>query len=221
MKDFVRKDILLDYVGTPDDFRDVLATRPSWDEYFMILAKVAATRSTCISRPTGALIVRNKQVLSTGYNGSMPGIAHCSDEGACFRRSSGASDAGKYDNCRSVHAEANAIAQAAKNGVNIEGASVYVTLYPCYVCTKLLVQAGIKKVYYEFEYKSVDVKRDKLWAEALKQAGLKIQKIELSDIVLQKTLVSLLGATSWRRELTENGEPTGRIENINMEEMHK
>lgn len=221
MQDFSSKKILNSLIGTLDDFKEIIVSRPSWNEYFMILAKMAASRSTCISRPTGAIIVRNKQVLSTGYNGSMPGIAHCTDDGACFRRSSGASDAGKYDNCRSAHAEANAIAQAAKNGIDIEGAEIYVTLYPCYVCTKLLVQAGIKKVYYEFEYKSPDAKRDKLWEEALKQAGLEIEKVNISEKAIKKTLVTVLGATSWRRELKSTGEPTGRIENINMEEMHK
>lgn len=221
MKEFQRKKILLDYIGDADASKLLMTKRPTWDEYFMILAKMAATRSTCISRPTGAIIVKNKQVLSTGYNGSMPGIAHCTDEGACFRRSSGAGDAGKYDNCRSAHAEANALAQAAKNGINVDGATAYVTLYPCYVCTKLLVQSGIKKVFYEYEYKSVDAKRDKLWEEALKQAGLEIEKVQLSDTAVLKTMVSLLSSTSWRRELLTTGEPTGRIENIHIDELHK
>ena len=221
MKKFSRKEILCDHIGDTAVCKSILTKRPTWNEYFMILAKMAATRSTCLSRPTGAVIIKNKQVLSTGYNGSMPGIAHCTDDGVCYRRGSGASDAGKYDNCRSAHAEANALAQAAKNGTNVDGASIYVTLYPCYVCTKLMVQAGIKKVYYEYEYKSVDSKRDKLWEEALKQTGLEIEKVELSDDALLKTMVSLLGSTSWRRELLPTGEPTGRIENIHMEEMHK
>ncbi len=98
MKKFDRKELLLTCTGEPETFKDNLTKRPTWNEYFMLLAKMAATRSTCISRPTGAVIVKNKQVLSTGYNGSMPGIAHCTDDGACFRRHSGASDAGKYDN---------------------------------------------------------------------------------------------------------------------------
>lgn len=214
MKKFDRIQVLKDFIGTPEDFKKVSAKRPSWNEYFMILAKMAATRSTCLSRPAGAVIVKDKQLLSTGYNGSMPGIAHCSDEGFCYRRSSGAGDAGKYDSCRSGHAEANALAQAAKNGINVNGASTYVTLYPCYVCTKLLVQAGIKKVYYEYEYRSVDPERDKLWEEALKQTGLEIEKVEISDDALTKTMISLLSPTSWRRELKPNGEPTGKIENI-------
>jgi dCMP deaminase len=221
MKNLNSLDMMKNFLKENDDFKEIIGTRPSWGEYFMILAKIAATRSTCISRPTGAIIVKDRQVLSTGYNGSMPGVDHCSDDGKCFRRSSGADDAGKYDNCRSAHAEANAIAQAAKNGINIKDADLYVTLYPCYVCTKLLVQAGIKNVYYEYEYKSPNAKRDKLWEEALKMAKLGTKKITVSDEAITKTILALTGATSWRRELEADGAPTGRIENINMEEIKK
>ncbi len=221
MKNINKKEILEALVKTPEDFKTAVIDRPSWKEYFMILAKIAATRATCLTRPTGAVIVRDKQVLSTGYCGSMSGLAHCSDEGSCYRRRIGASDAGKYDNCRSAHAEANAIAQAAKMGISVDGAEIYVTLYPCYVCTKLLVQAVNKKVYYEYEYTSVDAARDKHWEEALSEAGIEIEKVELSDVAINKTLFSLLGITSWRRELKPNGEPTGRVENINMEKIIK
>ena len=114
--------------------------RPSWDAYFMALAKLAASRSTCLSRPTCCAIVKDKQVVSTGYNGSMPGVPHCSDEGQCYRRSIQAEDAGKYDFCRSIHAEANAVALASRMGVKLDGATAYMTLFPCYVCAKLLVE---------------------------------------------------------------------------------
>lgn len=95
--------------------------RPSWDEYFLMIAKLVASRSTCNSRPTGAVLVKDRQILSTGYNGSMPGAVHCSDAGSlfCFRRSMEIPDNVKYDYCRSSHAEANAIAQAAKHGIAI------------------------------------------------------------------------------------------------------
>lgn len=207
--------------GSTENVKKLLLLRPTWDEYFMILAKIAATRATCLSRPAGAVIVKNKTVLSTGYNGSMPGVAHCSEEGSCYRRRVGASDAGKYDNCRSIHSEANAIAQAAKNGINIKGANIYVTLSPCYVCTKLLASAGIKKVYYEFDYKSPDEKRDVLWNEALGQVGIEREKVVLREEALLITMMGLASSTSWRRELLPTGEPTGRIENINMEELFK
>lgn len=154
--------------------------RPSWDAYFLALAKLAASRSTCISRPTGCVIVRDKQVLSTGYNGSMPGVPHCSDEGVCYRRSIKAPDAGKYDFCRSIHAEANAIALAARSGISIEGAMAYFTLFPCYVCTKLLVRAGIREIVYEYGYDSKSSERDKHWREVVEEANIRIRQVRLS-----------------------------------------
>lgn len=155
--------------------------RPSWDAYFMALAKLAASRSTCLSRPTGCVIVKDKQVISTGYNGSMPGVPHCSDEGQCYRRSIDASDEGKYDFCRSIHAEANAVALAARKGLNIDGATVYMTLFPCYVCTKLLVRAGIKEIIYEIGYNSKNTERDRHWQEVFEGVKVKIKQVQLTD----------------------------------------
>jgi dCMP deaminase len=155
--------------------------RPSWDAYFMALAKMAASRSTCLSRPTGCIIIRDKQILSTGYNGSMPGVPHCSDEGKCYRRSIAASDDGKYDFCRSIHAEANAIALAARSGISVEGATAYFTLFPCFVCTKLLVRAGIREIVFEIGYDSKNPERDKHWREVTEEANIKIRQIKLSE----------------------------------------
>ena len=154
--------------------------RPSWDAYFLALAKLAASRSTCLSRPTGCVLVKDKQVVSTGYNGSMPGVPHCSDEGRCFRRSIGAEDAGKYDFCRSIHAEANAVALAARAGIKIKGGKAYVTLFPCFVCLKLLVRAGIKEVIYETGYDSKNLQRDKHWQEAFRETSLKVRQLKLT-----------------------------------------
>lgn len=155
--------------------------RPSWDAYFMALAKLAASRATCVSRACGCLIVRDKQILSTGYVGSMPGVTHCIDEGECYRRSIGAADAGKYDFCRSIHAEANAVALAAKAGVSLAGGTAYMTLFPCYSCTKLLVRAGIKEIVYELEYGSKDQERDKHWKEAFEGTDVKVRQLHLSE----------------------------------------
>ncbi len=154
--------------------------RPSWDAYFMALAKLAASRSTCLSRPTGCVIVRGKQVLSTGYNGSMPGVPHCSDEGRCYRRSIEAPDEVKYNFCRSSHAEANAVALAARQGVSIDGATAYLTLFPCYVCTKLMVRAGIKEVVYEIGYDSKNQMRDQHWREVVETVNMKMRQVKLS-----------------------------------------
>lgn len=121
------------------------AKRPSWDEYFLEIAKVVANRSTCDRANVGAVIAKNKVILSTGYNGAPRGLPHCDDvgheivDGHCVR---------------TAHAETNAIAQAAKNGTPIEGASIYLTVSPCYDCFKMMVNAGIKEVIYGNFYMS-------------------------------------------------------------------
>jgi len=117
--------------------------RPSWDEYFMDVARTVATRSTCDRKAVGAVIVRNRQILSTGYNGSVRDTEHCDDVGHLMENG----------HCvRTVHAEANAIVQAARNGVSIDGAVMYITACPCFICFKMLVNAGIKDILYEEYY---------------------------------------------------------------------
>jgi len=181
--------------------------RPSWDEYFMLIAKLVSTRSTCNSRPTGAVLVKDKQLLATGYNGSMPGAPHCLDQvmpdGSpyCHRRAMKVPDADKYNYCRASHAEANAIAQAARYGVAIKGASLYVTLQPCFVCVKLLATAQIERVYYELAYESQDPLRDAFWEAAVQEAGFQVfRRLTVSPEALAYILPSLKEATS-RRQL--------------------
>ncbi len=176
--------------------------RAPWHEYFMLLAKMVALRSGCNSRPSGAVIVKDKRILATGYNGPMPGAWHCIDRGPgyCFRREKGVPDIDKYNYCRATHAEANAIAQAARFGIPVEGASLYCTLAPCYVCLKLIASAGIKEVYYEYDYGSRDFERDHFWKEAIKEAGLRVfQQVKVSDEVLRQLAEILPYPTSKRR----------------------
>jgi dCMP deaminase len=180
--------------------------RPSWDEYFMLIAKLVSTRSTCNSRPTGAVLVKDKQILATGYNGSMPGAPHCSDQvmadGSpyCHRRALNIADVDKYNYCRASHAEANAIAQAARYGVAIKGATLYVTLQPCFVCLKLLATAQIKQVYFELAYGSKDKARDQFWEQAVAEAGLEVfEQLSITPGALQFIMPSLEGVTSRRR----------------------
>jgi dCMP deaminase len=180
--------------------------RPSWDEYFMLIAKLVSTRSTCNSRPTGAVLVKDKQLLATGYNGSMPGAPHCLDQvmpdGSpyCHRRAMKVPDADKYNYCRASHAEANAIAQAARYGVAIKGASLYVTLQPCFVCVKLLATAQIERVYYEQAYESQDQLRDAFWEAAVQEAGFQVfRQLSVSPEALAYILPSLEEGTSRRR----------------------
>jgi dCMP deaminase len=113
--------------------------RASWDEYFMAIAREVATRSTCDRKHVGAVIVRDKMILATGYNGSVRGLPHCDDEGHLM----------EDGHCvRTIHAEANAIVQAARNGVRLEGADVYVTASPCFGCFQLIANAGLRRIVY-------------------------------------------------------------------------
>ncbi len=175
------------------------AVRPSWDEYFMMLAKLTASRSTCLSRPTGAVIVKDRQVLASGYNGSLPGEKHCMDEGECFRRSMAWSEAVKYDMCRSAHAEANAIALAAKKGVSIEGASIYCTLEPCITCAKLIIMTGISRVIYEHAYDSPIPERDKYWKSVLASSHIVTEQVIIEEVKVGYALSFLDADTSKRR----------------------
>lgn len=122
-------------------------TRPSWDEYFLKAAQLAASRSTCLTASVGAVVVRDRQILATGYNGPPPTLSHCSDRGFCYPE---LKQCGKGSDLpsRAIHAEVNAIAQAAKHGISTNGATVYVTHEPCLNCLKLLIAAGIKEVVY-------------------------------------------------------------------------
>ena len=143
--------------------------RPSWDSYFMQMAQVVAGRSTCLRRQVGAVMVKDKQILSTGYNGSPSGLQHC-DEIGCLRQSLGVPSGERHEICRAVHAEQNALVQAAKHGVAITGADLYTTHQPCVLCTKLLINAGITRVIFTHSYP------DQLAVNMAKEAGLKLIK---------------------------------------------
>lgn len=144
--------------------------RPSWDSYFMQLAFVVAGRSTCLRRQVGAVMVKDKQILSTGYNGSPSGLRHC-DEVGCLRQSLSVPSGERHEICRAVHAEQNALVQAAKHGVSIMGADLYVTHQPCVLCTKLLINAGILRVVYTHPYP------DQLAVAMAKEAGLELVQL--------------------------------------------
>ncbi|MEJ5329821.1 MAG: dCMP deaminase family protein [Desulfobaccales bacterium] len=194
--------------------------RPSWDEYFMLIAKLVSTRSTCNSRPTGAVLVKDRQILATGYNGSMPGAPHCSDQlmpdGSpyCHRRALKIADVDKYNFCRASHAEANAIAQAARHGIAVAGATLYVTLEPCFICIKLLATAQIKRVFFELPYDSRDETRDRHWRAAVAEAGFEeYRQLTVSPAALTYILPSLTGVTSKRRlPATPALTPVGAVE---------
>lgn len=119
--------------------------RPSWDDYFLRIAREVATRSTCNRKQVGAVLVCSKRILSTGYGGSIRGQPHCTEAGCLPGPDGGCT--------RTVHAECNAIAQAARNGVSTEGSTAYVTLSPCAWCFKVLANAGVVRIVYDEEYR--------------------------------------------------------------------
>jgi len=125
--------------------------RPSVDEYFMEIARVVAKRSTCLRNKVGALVVRDKRILSTGYNGAPRGLEHCLEVG-CLRDERNIESGTRHEICRAVHAEQNAIIQCALHGVSTEGATLYCTHQPCILCTKMMINAGIGRVVFREDY---------------------------------------------------------------------
>jgi len=144
-------------------------SRPSWDAYFMDIARLVACRSTCLRRAVGAVIVKDKRILSTGYNGAPSGIAHCAETG-CLRRQLKVPSGERHELCRGIHAEQNAIIQAAYHGVSIQGATLYCTNLPCCICAKMIINAGIRTIVYLSGY------ADAMSEEMLNQAGVAVRR---------------------------------------------
>ena len=145
--------------------------RISWDNYFMMIAENVSSRSTCIRRKVGAVIVKDKRILATGYNGAPTGISHCNDEN-CLRTKLNLPSGERHELCRGLHAEQNAIIQSAFHGVSIKNASIFITHQPCSICTKMLINSGIK----EFTFKSPY--HDKLAEEMADEAGIVMTILE-------------------------------------------
>ena len=146
--------------------------RTSWDEYFMQMAELTAQRSTCLRRQVGAVIVKDKHIVATGYNGAPRGIAHCDEKGGCLRQKMGVPSGQRHELCRALHAEQNAIIQAATLGQSIENATIYITHQPCVICAKMIINAGIKRIVVKEGYP------DELSVEILDEAGLKIVMLD-------------------------------------------
>lgn len=145
-------------------------TRPDWDLYFMQIAKVVSSRSTCLRRRVGAIVVKERRVLTTGYNGAPAGIAHCKEVG-CERERLQVPPGERHELCRGLHAEQNAIIQAAVHGVSIRGGTLYCTDYPCSVCAKMIINAGIEQVVYQGSYP------DPLAKAILAEAGIRVVRL--------------------------------------------
>ncbi len=142
--------------------------RPNWDEYFMQMAELAATRSTCLRRQVGAAIIKHKHVVATGYNGVPRGIVHCEERGGCLREKLNVPSGERHELCMGLHAEQNAIIQAATLGQSIEGGTIYVTHQPCVICAKMIINSGIRRIVVKAGYP------DQLAVDILAEAGLKI-----------------------------------------------
>ena len=146
--------------------------RPSWDEYFMQMAELTAKRSTCLRRQVGAIIVKDKHIIAPGYNGAPKGLPHCDELGGCYREKLGIPSGERHELCRALHAEQNAIIQAATLGQSIEGATIYVTHQPCIICAKMIINAGITRIVVRSGYP------DKMSEEMVKEANLKIEMLK-------------------------------------------
>ncbi len=150
----------------------IVDDRPSWDEYFMGMAELTAKRSTCLRRHVGAVIVKDRHIIATGYNGAPRGVAHCSEIGGCLREEMNIPSGERHELCRALHAEQNAIIQAATLGQSIEDGDIYITNQPCVICAKMIINAGIKRIVVRDGYP------DELAVKILDEAGLKVVELK-------------------------------------------
>lgn len=142
--------------------------RIGWDEYFMQMAELTAKRSTCLRRQVGAVIVKDRHIIATGYNGAPRGVKHCEEKGGCLRQQLGVPSGQRHELCRALHAEQNAIIQAATLGQSIEDGAIYVTHQPCVICAKMIINAGIKRIVVREAYP------DEMATEILDEAGIRV-----------------------------------------------
>ncbi|MDO4952568.1 MAG: cytidine/deoxycytidylate deaminase family protein [Synergistaceae bacterium] len=149
--------------------------RTTWDEYFLQIARLVASRSTCLRKQVGAVIVKDRHILATGYNGSPQGTRHCTEIG-CVREEMKIPHGARYEMCRACHGEENAILQSARHGVSIEGADIYCTHKPCINCTKMILNSGIKRVFYETD----DLPLNGLQEDLIAQAKVEFIQLKLN-----------------------------------------
>lgn len=143
--------------------------RPTWDEYFIDIVELVKTRSTCLRRQVGALVVKDKRIIATGYNGAPSGCKHCSELG-CVRDEMQIPSGERHELCRAIHAEQNVIVQAAYSGTSLKNSTLYVTCQPCVLCAKMIINSGIQKVIFKGDYP------DELAMELFKEAGIRVIK---------------------------------------------
>jgi dCMP deaminase len=147
-------------------------SRPAWPEYFMAITQMVAKRSTCLRREVGAILVKDKRILATGYNGAPAGLKHCEEVG-CLRENTSVPSGTRHELCRGLHAEQNVIIQAAYHGIAINGSTLYCTNKPCVICSKMIINAGIREILYGEGYD--DPLSDQMFAEA----GLQVMRLRV------------------------------------------
>ena len=150
----------------------MIMTRPTWHEYFVAITKQVATRSTCLRRKVGAILVKDKRILTTGYNGAPKGVKNCLEVGICMREELGVPSGERHEICKGLHAEQNALLQAAYHGVSIKDSTMYCTTQPCIMCSKMIINAGIRKIYYLEDYP------DPLSIQILDEAGVEYIRLD-------------------------------------------
>ena len=149
---------------------DKARQRPDWDEYFLDIAALVSRRSSCRRRSVGAVLVKERRILATGYNGAPTGLRHCLDLG-CLREQNNVPSGERHELCRGLHAEQNSIIQAALHGVSVRDATLYCTNHPCVICAKMIINAGVAKVIFREGYS------DQLSEEMLQEAGVGVYKV--------------------------------------------
>ncbi|MBQ1489929.1 MAG: cytidine/deoxycytidylate deaminase family protein [Eubacterium sp.] len=149
--------------------------RLSWDEYFMQMAELTSKRSTCLRRHVGAVIVQDRHVIATGYNGAPRGLKHCEELGGCLREKLKVPSGERHELCRALHAEQNAIIQAAVLGQSVEGGTIYITHQPCAICSKMIVNAGIRNIVVRQGYP------DQLAVDILDEAGITVHMLQKTE----------------------------------------
>lgn len=156
-------------------------SRLAWPEYFMQIAQLVAERSTCLRRKVGAVAVKDKHMLATGYNGAPAGVRHCAETG-CLRAQLGVPSGQRHEICRGLHAEQNVIIQAAVHGVSLSGAELYCTAQPCIICAKMLINCNISAIWFAGEYP------DEMAAAMLAEAGVAMHRVELAAMPVAASL---------------------------------
>lgn len=151
-----------------------MSDRPSWDQYFLTIATEVAKRSTCLRRSVGAVLVKDRRILATGYNGTPRGLRHCEEVG-CLREQQGIESGQRHEMCRGIHAEQNAIIQAALHGVAVDGAVLYSTHQPCVLCAKMLINAGVTEMVFSDSYP------DELAEQMLDEAGVRTRLVPMGE----------------------------------------